>query len=132
MGTMHLSCLPTRANTLSPQGWASYRPFLRSDGWPGIGSVWHKSINTPFTPNTRSIIASSSRHNPFKYCSRCSGVSTKTCGADGQTLILQKLEPQGACVQPFYSVWVKSLRVDEEGWKLIQPADPPLAFYGLT
>ena len=100
-GNMRSSCLTKGANTLYPQGWASYMPLFGTGGCPSIGSVWHWRINTPFTPNTHIILASINRRKQYKFCCRCSGRATKTSGTDGQTSILQKRACPGARVQPF-------------------------------
>ena len=103
---------PTRANTLAPQVWAYYRPFLRTGGYPGIWMMWHQRINTPFAPNS-CILASSSRRKTYKSRRRCSGRSTKKCGKYGWTLILQNFARWGASVHTLLLVWFKILRVDK-------------------
>ena len=95
METMRLYLPPTRVNTLAPWAWASYRNFLRTGGWPVIGPVWHQRINTPFTPNIHITLSINSRRKTYKFYSRCSGGSTKTCGLDGCTLILCTRVRQG-------------------------------------
>ena len=109
----HPSIHPTSSNTLAPQGWVYYGPLLGTGGWPGIGLVWHQIINTPFTPNTRGILANISSHNTYKYCSRCIGGATKTCGTDGHTSILCTHAPRGARAAFLFGLW-RNPRVDKE------------------
>ena len=71
--------------TPAPQVCASPRPSLVIGGQPGIGSKVSKHLNTPFTHQLSSLIASSNSSRAYNYLRRCVGIVINSVGSTANT-----------------------------------------------